>query len=130
MTNMEPNKGEIVMYQPDETIRLEVRMDGETVWLNQAQMAELFGTKRQAITKHLQNIYDCAELKRDTTSSILELVRKEGIRTVKRKSRCHPWRAFSTTARSLMPTPTSSASSSRPNTPSCSSTTTLMRIHL
>ena len=60
-------------------------MDGETVWLNQAQMAELFGTKRQAITKHLQNIYDCAELKRDTTSSILELVRKEGIRTVKRK---------------------------------------------
>jgi hypothetical protein len=82
---MEPNKGEIVMYQPDETIRLEVRMDGETVWLNQAQMAELFGTKRQAITKHLQNIYDCAELKRDTTSSILELVRKEGIRTVKRK---------------------------------------------
>jgi hypothetical protein len=82
---MEPNKGEIVMYQPDETIRLEVRMDGETVWLSQAQMAELFGTKRQAITKHLQNIYDCAELKRDTTSSILELVRKEGIRTVKRK---------------------------------------------
>ena len=64
MTNMEPNKGEIVMYQPDETIRLEVRMDGETVWLSQAQMAELFGTKRQAITKHLQNIYDCAELKR------------------------------------------------------------------
>jgi hypothetical protein len=85
MTNVEPNKGEIVMYQPDETIRLEVRMDGETVWLSQAQMAELFGTKRQAITKHLQNIYDCAELKRDTTSSILELVRKEGIRTVKRK---------------------------------------------
>ena len=76
---MEPNKGEIVMYQPDETIRLEVRMDGETVWLNQAQMAELFGTKRQAITKHLQNIYDCAELKRDTTSSILELVRRCGL---------------------------------------------------
>ena len=46
MTNMEQNKGEIVMYQPDETIRLEVRMEGETVWLSQAQMAELFGTKR------------------------------------------------------------------------------------
>ena len=60
-------------------------MDGETVWLNQAQMAELFGTKRQAITKHLQNIYDCEELKREPTSSILELVRKEGNRTVKRK---------------------------------------------
>ena len=38
-------------------------MEGETVWLNQAQMAELFGTKRQAITKHLQNIYDCDELR-------------------------------------------------------------------
>ena len=82
MTNMEQNKGEIVMYQPDETIRLEVRMEGDTVWLNQAQMAELFGTKRPAITKHLQNIYDCEELKREPTSSILELVRKEGSRTV------------------------------------------------
>lgn len=85
MENIETASGEIVMYQPDETIRLEVRMDGETVWLSQAQMAELFGTKRQAITKHLQNIYDCEELKREATSSILELVRKEGNRTVKRK---------------------------------------------
>ena len=73
------------MYQPDETIRLEVRMENETVWLTQQQMAELFGTKRQAITKHLQNIYDSEELKKKATSSILELVRKEGNRTVKRK---------------------------------------------
>ena len=79
------NKGEIVMYQPDETIRLEVRMGEDTVWLSQAQMAELFGTKRQAITKHLQNIYESDELKKEATSSILELVRKEGDRTVKRK---------------------------------------------
>jgi len=85
MNNIESNKGEIVMYQPDETIRLEVRMEGETVWLNQAQMAELFGTGRQAITKHLQNIYECEELNRNATSSILELVRKEGNRNVKRK---------------------------------------------
>ena len=85
MNNIESQKGEIVMYQPDETIRLEVRMEGETVWLSQAQMAELFGTKRQAITKHLQNIYECDELKKKSTSSILELVRKEGKRTVKRK---------------------------------------------
>ena len=80
MANIEPSKGEIVMYQPDETIRLEVRVEDETVWLSQAQMAELFGTKRPAITKHLQNIYECAELKRDTTSSILELVRFAYIR--------------------------------------------------
>ena len=85
MNNNDSNKGEIVMYQPDETIRLEVRVEDETVWLSQAQMAELFGTKRQAITKHLQNIYECDELKKEATSSILELVRKEGNRTVKRK---------------------------------------------
>ena len=42
MNNIESNTGEIVMYQPDETIRLEVRMDEETVWLTQQQMAELF----------------------------------------------------------------------------------------
>ena len=60
-------------------------MGEDTVWLSQAQMAELFGTKRQAITKHLQNIYESDELKKEATSSILELVRKEGDRTVKRK---------------------------------------------
>ena len=78
-------QGEIILYQPDETIRLEVRMEDDTVWLNQAQMGELFGTNRQAITKHLQNIYESEELKKDATSSILEQVRQEGKRTVKRK---------------------------------------------
>jgi len=78
MTNMEPNKGEIVMYQPDETIRLEVRMEGDTVWLNQAQMAELFGTKRPAITKHLNNIYKCKELLEESTCSILEHMGNDG----------------------------------------------------
>ena len=73
------------MYQPDETIRLEVRLENDTVWLNQAQMGELFGTNRQAITKHLQNIYESEELKKNATSSILEQVRQEGKRTVKRK---------------------------------------------
>lgn len=43
-------------------------------------MVNLFGTKRQAITKHLLNIYECKELKKEATSSILELVRKEGNR--------------------------------------------------
>ena len=85
MAQEERQTGEIVLYQPDETIRLEVRLGDETVWLTQAQMAELFGTGRQAITKHLQNIYECDELKKEATSSILELVRKEGNRLVKRK---------------------------------------------
>ena len=74
-------QGEIILYQPDETVRLEVRLEDDTVWLNQAQMGELFGTNRQAITKHLQNIYDCEELKKESTSSILELVRREGNRS-------------------------------------------------
>lgn len=43
-------KGEIVLYQPDESIRLEVRIDDETVWLTQAQMAELFDVKEHTIT--------------------------------------------------------------------------------
>ena len=85
MNDIERNIGEIVMYQPDETIKLEVRLEDETVWLTQAQMAELFGTGRQAVTKHLQNIYECKELKKEATSSILELVRQEGNRKVKRK---------------------------------------------
>jgi len=72
-----PQQGEIILYQPDETVRLEVRVEDETVWLSQQQMAELFGTGRQTITKHLQNIYECEELKKDATSSILELVRKD-----------------------------------------------------
>jgi hypothetical protein len=78
-------KGEIVLYQPDESIRLEVRIEDETVWLSQAQMAELFGTNRQAITKHIKNIYETGELDREATSSILELLQKEGNRNVKRK---------------------------------------------
>ena len=78
MYNIESNKGEIVMYQPDETIRLEVRVEDETVWLNQAQMAELFGTKRPAITKHLNNIYKCEELLEESTCSILEHMGNDG----------------------------------------------------
>lgn len=44
------NQGEIILYQPDEAIKLEVRLENDTVWLTQAQIAELFGTGRQAIT--------------------------------------------------------------------------------
>ena len=77
-------KGEVILYHPSETIKLEVRLENENVWLTQAQMAELFGTKRQAITKHLKNIFDCGELLRAATSSVLELLQPEGNRMVKR----------------------------------------------
>lgn len=79
------NEGEIILYQPNQDIRLEVRIAEETVWLSQAQMAELFGTQRQAITKHLKNIFDSQELTRESTSSVLELLRQEGNRYVKRQ---------------------------------------------
>ncbi len=65
-------KNEIVVYQPNETIRLEVAIQDETVWLTQAQIADLFGTKRPAITKHLANIYRDGELDENGTCSILE----------------------------------------------------------
>ena len=74
MTNMEPNKGEIVMYQPDETIRLEVRVEDETVWLTQQQMAELFQTTRNNITLHIGNIFKEGEL-------VDSAVRKESLLT-------------------------------------------------
>ena len=74
------NKGEIVLYQPEGEVRLEVRVENETVWLTQAQMAELFEVQRQAITKHIKNIFDTHELDEPSTSSILELVQKEGHR--------------------------------------------------
>ena len=67
MNDIDSNKGEIVMYQPDETIRLEVRMDDETVWLTQQQMAELFDKDRTVIGRHIRNIYKEEELERDIT---------------------------------------------------------------
>lgn len=60
-------------------------VENETVWLTQAQMAELFDVQRQAITKHIKNIFESHELEEKSTSSILELVQKEGSRNVLRK---------------------------------------------
>ena len=62
MSNNESKKGEIVMYQPDETIRLEVRMGEDTVWLTQQQMAHLFQRDQSVIARHIRNIYKEEEL--------------------------------------------------------------------
>ena len=72
------NRGEIILYQPDEAVRLEVRLENETVWLTQEQIAILFGTKRPAITKHLNNIYNSGELDKESTCSILEHMGNDG----------------------------------------------------
>lgn len=72
--------GEIILYQTSNNqTALEVRFEEETVWLTQAQIAELFGTKRPAISKHLINIYKSGELVENSTCSILEHVGKSGI---------------------------------------------------
>jgi hypothetical protein len=84
MNNIESQKGEIVMYQPDETIRLEVRVDDDTLWLSQEQMADLFATDRSSITKHILNIYETDELEKEATCAKIAQVRKEGNRKVKR----------------------------------------------
>ena len=51
------NRGEIILYQPEEAVRLEVRLEDETVWLTQAQMAELFQTSKQNVSLHTNNIF-------------------------------------------------------------------------
>ena len=64
MNNIETAKGEIVMYQPDETIRLEVRVEDESVWLTQQQMAELFLSTKQNVSLHINNIFREDELEK------------------------------------------------------------------
>ena len=76
-------ENQIVVYQPNETVRLDVRLENETVWLTQEQIANLFGTKRPAITKHLANIYKSGELEREGTCSILEHMGNDGKQSYK-----------------------------------------------
>lgn len=71
-------RGEIVIFNPDERVRLDVRIEGETVWLTQAQMGELFGVRRQAITKHLKNLFKEVELEENSVCSILEHTATDG----------------------------------------------------
>ena len=83
-TGKEPigeNKGEIVVYQPDEITRLEVRLKDESVWLTQAQIATIFNVGRPAVTKHIKNIYSCGELDENSTCSILEHMGNDGLQS-------------------------------------------------
>ncbi len=72
------SENEIILYQPDSTFSLDVRVENDTVWLTQSQIAELFGTKRPAITKHLSNIFKCGELEENAVCSILEHTAADG----------------------------------------------------
>ena len=76
--NSQQASGEIVVYQPDEITRLEVRLQDDTVWLTQTQIATIFNVGRPAVTKHINNIYTCGELDESSTCSILEHMGNDG----------------------------------------------------
>lgn len=86
MTTSKPvDRGEVVMYRTEDgRTALDVRLAGETVWLTQAQIAELFAVNVPAISKHIKKIYADRELARKATLSKMETVRTEGKRQVTR----------------------------------------------
>lgn len=75
---MEQNDKIIIYQTSDGETAIDVKLENETVWLTQSQIAILFGTKRPAITKHLRNIYSSGELDESSTCSILEHVGNDG----------------------------------------------------
>ena len=75
---MNAGENQIVVYQPNETVRLDVRLENETVWLTQLKIAELFGVQKAAISKHIKNIFASGELVKDATVSKIETVQTEG----------------------------------------------------
>ena len=77
MENIESCKGEIVMYQPDETIRLEVRVENETVWLTQAQLSSLFLRERSVITRHINNVFKEGELDKESNVHYLHIANSD-----------------------------------------------------
>ena len=83
--NRTPPQGEILFYSgPSGTIKVEVLFEGETFWLSQRRMAELFGVDIRTINEHLQNIYETNELDRLATVRKFRMVQQEGGRDVAR----------------------------------------------
>ncbi|WOB93952.1 virulence RhuM family protein [Providencia sp. PROV099] len=84
--SLKDQTSEFLLYTaPNGEVKVEVLLSGETIWLTQKRIAQLFGVGVPAISKHLDNIYDSGELQREATISILETVQQEGKREVKRK---------------------------------------------
>lgn len=73
---MEPNN-EIILYQPDSTVSLEVRVENETVWLTQQQMSELFQRERSVITRHINNIFKEGELEEKSNVHFLHIANSD-----------------------------------------------------
>ena len=81
----EPHGGdEIVVYQPDDELRIDVRVEDRTVWLNQSQLSVLFGVTVPTVNYHIKEILNCGELAATATIRKILIVRSEGVRTVRR----------------------------------------------
>ena len=82
---MEPTQeNEIIIYQPNESLSLDVRVEDESVWLTQSQIVELFDSSKANISEHLKHIFDSGELAKDATVRKFRTVRQEGNRSVTR----------------------------------------------
>ncbi len=79
------DRSEIVIYQPDENLQLQVRLENETVWLTQVQMVALFQSSKGNISEHIKSIFEQGELDRNSTVRKIRTVRKEGNRMVERE---------------------------------------------
>jgi hypothetical protein len=80
------SKSEIILYQTeDNRTRIEVRLENETVWLTQKQMAELFQKDMRTINEHIQNVFGEGELQRGATIRKFRIVQLEGARSVERE---------------------------------------------
>jgi len=80
---------QVLLYQTDDQkTRLEVRLENETVWLTQGQMADLFQTTKQNVSLHIKNLFDEGELTRSATVKESLTVQKEGKRDVERTVEC------------------------------------------
>ena len=72
-----PQENEIILYQPDSTVRLEVRLENETVWLTQQQMADLFERDRTVITRHINNVFKENELDEKSNVHFLHIANSD-----------------------------------------------------
>ena len=77
-------QNQIILYQPNDTIKLEVRLEDETVWLSQAQIVTLFNSTKSNISEHIKHIYTDKELEKDSTVRFFRTVQQEGNRTITR----------------------------------------------
>lgn len=82
----EEGRGGIILYQTaDGKTQLDVKLEDETIWLTQAQIAQLYGVDRTVIVRHISNIYKGKELVEESTCAKIAQVQKEGGREVKRQ---------------------------------------------